>query len=224
MRIERWTSPAGKQRLLTTLDRAESRSYAAAVRLALPERVDQPRAVARHGPGHPRPPWYEQRRVWRASVRSRVAHAQRVVLADIADCYPSITHRAIESAASLAGGDPGPLLVFLDGLREGGVRGLPIGPHPSMRVAEAILTIADERAGAAGAPPIRWVDDVVFAGDRDDVARAHRAWRSALADLGLREHEGKRREFRDPNQAIATIVPRVSLGGRGEAHGIMRTS
>jgi hypothetical protein len=124
----------------------------------------------------------------------------------------------------VAGGDPRPLLEFLDGLREGGVRGLPIGPQPSLRVAEAILAIADERARTAGISPIRWVDDVVFAGARDDVARAHRAWHSTLGELGLREHEGKHREYRDRERATAAIAPRASLGGWGGAHGIMRSS
>jgi hypothetical protein len=224
MRTERWTSPSGKERLLTTLHPAEARSYAAAVRLSFPERLDPARSVPRRGPDRGRPPWYEQRRAWRVAVRGRVARARRVVVADVADCYPSITHRGIASAASAAGGDPRPLLAFLDGLRDGGVRGLPIGPHPSVAVAEAILAIADEQARAAGVAPIRWVDDVVFAGDRDDVARAHRAWCAALRELGLREHEGKRREYREPAQAIDTIAPRPSLGRWGGPHGIMRTS
>jgi hypothetical protein len=224
MRTERWTSPAGKQRLLTTLLPGEARSYAAAVRLAFPERLEPARPFAGRGPGNGRPPWYEQRRLWRAAVHSRIARARRVVVADVEDCYPSITHRAIEHAASGSRGDPGPLLAFLDDVRENGVRGLPVGPQPSMRIADVILAIADERARVAGASPLRWVDDVVFAGDLEAVARAHRAWRIALRDLGLREHEGKHREYRDPEEAIDAITRRLSLDGRGGGHGIMRGS
>ena len=70
-------------------------------------------------------------------------------------------------AARRAGGAPEPLLAQLARLGQTGVRGLPVGPDPSAWMAEAVLAIADERARLAGTAPIRWVDDVVFAGDRD---------------------------------------------------------
>jgi hypothetical protein len=63
--------------------------------------------------------------------------------------------------------------------------------------------------------PIRWVDDVVFAGDRDPVAWASRAWRDALVELRMREHEGKR--------TTSLIDVPTSPGARG-GRGIMRGS
>ena len=109
-------------------------------------------------------------------------------------------------AARRANGDAEPLLAFLERMHEGGVAGLPIGPGPSSTIANAVLAIADRRAATSGIAPIRWVDDVVFAGDRDPVARAAAAWRRALGDLGLREHEGKRRVIPAEPDAVAAIL------------------
>jgi hypothetical protein len=81
-------------------------------------------------------------------------------------------------------------------------------------VADAVLALADERAAAAGCTPVRWVDDVVFAGDRDAVARASRSWRGALIELGMREHDGKRTA--DP---IAVLGSLAAASGRGIMRG-----
>jgi hypothetical protein len=191
MQLEEWTSPAGKRRVLTRLDPTEGRRYRFAVAVAFPDARPGPSVFGSPAPGRAVSLVTERRR-WRAAVRERAAGATRIVTSDVAACFPSIGERAIRIAAVRAGGDPVPLLRTLRRYREIGGVGLPIGPTASATVADAVLEIADERARTAGCLPVRWVDDVLFAGDHDAVARASRAWRDALAELGLQEHEGKR--------------------------------
>ena len=144
----------------------------------------------------------------------RSAGASSVLRSDVTECFPSIGERAIRIAAAHAGGDPVPLLRLIRRYREAGGFGIPIGPSASARVADAVLALADERARAAGCLPVRWVDDVVFAGDRGAVARGSRAWREALLELGLQEHEGKRSSSR-----IAARGSPVACEGRGIMRG-----
>lgn len=191
MELERWTSPTGKRRVLTRLDPAERRRYAVSAAIAFPDARPGASVFGSPAPGRQLPLVVERRR-WRTEIRRRAAGAATVVTSDVADCFPSIAERAIRMATAHAGGDPVPLLRTLERYREAGGFGIPIGPAVSGAIADAVLVLADERARLAGCLPIRWVDDVVFAGDRDAVARASRAWRDALADLGMREHEGKR--------------------------------
>ena len=211
MQLERWTSPAGKRRSLSILDAAESGRYRRAVAIALPRPPP-----ASYGLTHPAGRrWYDERRAYRTAIRSAVAAADVAIVSDVAECYPSIGSIAIRLASRRAAGDPEPLLAFLASAHDAGIEGLPIGPAASAAVADAVLAIADARAAAAGLVPIRWVDDVVFAGSRDQVARAERAWRAALHELGLRDHEGKRRRVGAP--------PAPSLA-RACGRAIMRSS
>jgi hypothetical protein len=210
MRLERWTSPAGKRRVLARLDPQERRLYGGAAAIAFPD--------PRIGPGVFGSPARAtsiaiDRRRWRAAVRGRAAGARAIVVSDVEACYPSIGERAIKMAAARAGGDPAPLLRVIGGYRDVGGEGLPIGPVASAFVADAVLALADEAARAAGCAPVRWVDDVVFAGDRDAVVRASRAWRRALVEVGMREHDGKRSA--DPIGVLAS--PET-----GSGRGIMR--
>lgn len=218
MRLERWTSPSGTQRWLTTLDRSEARAYVAAVRVAIPGLPTGPRSYA--GASRPGRPWQQARLAWRRAVAAEMSTASLVIVSDVAACYPSIGEGAIRMVARHAGGAPEPLLSQLARLGQIGVRGLPVGPDPSAWMAEAILAIADERARMAGTVPIRWVDDVVFAGDRDQVRRAARAWASALRELGLCENETKRHTL---TVASGTSAISTSLA-RPAGHGIIRTS
>ena len=191
MQVVRWISPTGRRRLLTTLDAVEVARFRWATAIALPHPPAAPRSFGcAHPPGRP---WHEQREAWRGTVRAAMRAADVTIASDVASCYPSIGARAIRMASTLAGGEPDELLAFLRRTAAAGAPGLPIGPTPSAAIAEVVLTIADREAAVAGVLPIRWVDDVVFAGSRDHVARAERAWRAALRDLGLRDHEGKRR-------------------------------
>ena len=221
MRLERWTSPSGRRRWLTRLDPQEARAYAAAVRLALPHLEAGPRSFgAPTGPGRSwRPAWLE----WRRTVATESSGAGLVIVSDVAACYPSIRPAAIRMAARRAGGEPEPLIAQLARFRDAGVRGIPIGPAPSAWVGEAILSIADDRAHRAGIPPVRWVDDVVFAGDRDAVRRASVAWTRALCELGLRENETKRRTFAPGTLERVAAIGAPSLAG-DIRRGIIRTS
>jgi hypothetical protein len=213
MRLEPWTSPAGKRRVLTRLDLDEHRRYAWSVAVAFPRPRPAPTVFGSPAPGR-KVALAAERRRWHAAIRARAA-APAVVRSDVADCFPSIGERSIRMAAMHAGGDPRPLLQVLEDYRGAGGTGIPIGPPASGAIADAVLAIADELARTAGCVPIRWVDDVVFAGHRDAVSRASRAWRGALVELGMREHEGKR--------TTSLIDVRTSPGARG-GRGIMRGS
>jgi hypothetical protein len=217
MWVERWTSPTGTRRLLTKLGPSEADRYRRVTALALPH---PPRAARSFGCERPprRRTWREERAAWRRAMRLLLDGADVALASDVAACYPSIGPRAIRMASTWAGGDPEPLLAFLAHVHEAGATGLPIGPGPSATIADAVLVIADRQAGAAGVAPVRWVDDVVFAGNRGEVARAARAWRTALRDLGLREHDGKRRTI-----DVRGYAPAPSLTARPERV-IMRSS
>ena len=221
MRLERWTSSSGRRRWLTRLEPHEARDYAAAVRLAVPHLEAGPRSFAPPtGPGRA---WQTTWLAWRRAVAAESAAADLVIVSDVAACYPSIRAAAIRAAARRAGGEPEPLLAQLARFRDAGVRGLPIGPAPSAWLGEAILSLADERARTAGLVPIRWVDDVVFAGGRDAVQRASATWARALADVGLRENESKRRSFTPATSDGIAVVGAPSLAGRIR-RGIIRSS
>lgn len=220
MHLERWTSPSGKGRWLTSLDPREARSYADAVSVAFPRLQVGPRSFAL--PTRPGRPW-PARLAWRRTVATELASATFVIVSDVADCYPSIGETAVRKAVRRGGGDPDLLVAQLRHMGAIGVRGVPIGPSPSTTVAEAVLSIADARARAAGVAPIRWVDDVVFAGDRDAVRRADRAWRTTLAELGLHENEAKRRSLRPNGDEEIGIIGPPSLAARIR-HDIIRSS
>jgi hypothetical protein len=193
MHLERWTSPAGTRRLVVRLDDDAAARYARSARLAVPRPLSGPRD---HGSARrpDRPASFpRERRAWRAGLLAALEGASHVETGDVAACYASIGDRAIRAAARAAGGDPEPVLRFLADVRALGVRGLPIGPVPSSYLADAVLALADAEAARAGAAPNRWVDDVVFAGDRGAVERSARAWRWALRELGLEPNDGKRR-------------------------------
>lgn len=221
MRLERWTSPSGRRRWLTRLDPQEARAYAAAVRLALPHLEVGPRSFAAStGPGRA---WRTAWVAWQRAVAAESSSAGLVIVSDVAACYPSIRSAAIRMAARRVGGEPEPLLAQLARFRDAGVRGIPIGPAASAWVGEAILSIADERASGAGLAPIRWVDDVVFAGDRDAVRLASGAWARALHELGLQENESKRRTLAPGTFGGIAVVGAPSLAGCIR-RGIIRTS
>jgi hypothetical protein len=201
MQVVRWTSPSGKRRLLTLLDDAEGAHYRHVTELALRR---APRGRSSLGLDHPQGrPWHERRTAWRIALDAALRRADVAIASDVRECYPSIGARAIRLAAARAGGDADPLLAFLASTHDAGSSGVPIGPAPSAAIADAVLAIADAESLAAGLTPVRWVDDVVFAGGRAQVARAERSWRAALADLGLRDHEGKRRTIGAGTHAAA---------------------
>jgi hypothetical protein len=217
VRLERWTSPSGTRRLLVRLDAVTAARYARAARLAVPRPISGPRD---HGSARrpDRPPSFpREREAWRAAMGAALETASHVETGDVAACFATMGDGAIRAAARAAGGDPEPVLRFLRSTRALGVPGLPVGPVPSSYLADAVLALADAEAARAGAAPVRWVDDVVFSGDRATVERSARAWRRALEELGLEPHEGKRRS----GPGLPTTASwRCSLGE--VTHGIIR--
>jgi hypothetical protein len=192
MRLERWTSPSGTPRLLVRFEDDTAHAYARAARLAVPRPISGPRALgSARRPDRP-PSFPRERRMWRTALLAALSTASYAESGDVAACYASIGERALRAAAAAAGGDPDPVLRFLARTRSLGIPGLPIGPVTSSYLADAVLALADAEAARAAAPPVRWVDDVVFAGDRGAVERSARAWRRALLELGLGPHDGKR--------------------------------
>jgi hypothetical protein len=140
-----------------------------------------------------------------------------VVVSDVRDCYGSIGERGLAAL-----GLDREFHRFLRGLADAGVRGLPVGPDPSAILANAILSIADREAAAAGCRPIRWVDDVVFAAaGRRTAGRAFDAWRRALASFGLEAHDGKTRWLIAPRGRGLTLAG-SSCDAAVPARGIIR--
>ncbi len=224
MKIELWTSPTGRRRVLTRLDDAENAAYARAARLAVPRSPSGPRSYgSARGPSRPARSFAAERRAWRADVAA-AAGAPALAVGDVADCYPSIRERAIHLAASRTGGDPARVLDQLRAFWDAGVAGLPIGPIASSYLADAALAIADEAAGREGATIIRWVDDVLFAGTRGDVTRATARWVATLHELGLSENESKRRKFDLDELRAWTGLSACACAASEHRRGIIRRS
>ena len=85
-----------------------------------------------------------------------------------------------------------------------GVEGLPVGPHASAVLANAVLAQVDRTLRDAGVEHLRWVDDVVLSGV--DVAAALSVFRTALASIGLRANETKTRIVADARSLRAEGV------------------
>ena len=210
---ERQTKPGGGERRLARLDPADDETYRRLVAPLVPrlERLLGPSAVANRATtdAHLRP-WTGARRVWRRALRAALAGERHVVVvaADVRECYASIREPGLAAA-----GVSDELTAFLRGLRERGVKGLPIGPDPSAILANGVLAVADREAAAAGCRPIRWVDDVVFAAaGRRSAQRAFDAWRRSLAELELEANEDKTR------WAVGRIDALDVLGGITPSH------
>jgi hypothetical protein len=219
VRLERWTSPGGKRRLLVHLDAHTAARYARAARIAVPRPVSRGQSFgSARRPDRPAS-FPGERRAWRLALGAALRDGDRVETGDVAACFSSIGERAIRAAARSAGGDPEPLLRSLRAFAAVGVPGLPLGPAASSYVADAVLAVADTEASRAGVRPLRWVDDVAFVGGAASVERSARAWRDALGHLGLAPHEGKRRvHTADGEWPIAGS----GCSGDAEVRGIIR--
>jgi hypothetical protein len=221
MHVERWATPAGRTRLLVYMEPAAAVRYARAARLAVPRAVTAPRSYGSARRPDRAPRFDTERSAWRAAL-IRAAEPDAVAeTGDVAACFPSIEERALRAASRAFGGDPGPLLEILRAVRDLGIAGLPIGPAASSFLADAVLSLADMDAERAGVVPIRWVDDVAFIGSRGDVARAARAWRHGLRELGLAPHEGKRTAMASATDLLAASGSGPSAVGTG-SRGIIR--
>lgn len=188
--------PDGGVRWLTELSPADERRYARLVGHAIPS-ARAPGSADLAPVGSSGADLAAARLAWRAKIRAR-AGALRVpvlVRSDVQACYPSIGTEALGFGLARLGtpdADIRRVQAFVAAIRARGTPGLPIGPRPSVRLADAVLSIADEAVRATGSSIVRWVDDVVMLAEGPRAAgRALDAWDAALGELGLRPHEGK---------------------------------
>jgi hypothetical protein len=192
-------APSGVSRLLVDLGPEDLRRYRSLVAAAAP-RIERRLAAGvlagRVGPGKHR----HARAVWDRTVAGlRVGPDRSALRADVRRCYRSIGPGAVEAGLRRAGVDDAvrdEIAAFLRAIRNAGVQGLPVGPSPSLVLANAVLAIADDAVRREGVGYLRWVDDVVLIGEAARVGRAAAAWRGALQELGLDEHPGKHVEVR----------------------------
>jgi reverse transcriptase-like protein len=214
-RFEPIAKPDGELRWLTRLDPAGDAEYREAVRpiAGRIERALGPEVFAirtRPAPGGWRlVSWEPARAAWRRALRriiSQATHDTTFAVADVRDCYGSISP---ETIAALLGPQAAHAVGFLRRIHERGVRGLPIGPDPSAVLANAVLSELDLAIRSTGARHLRWVDDVVVWGSTADVRHALRALDVVAAPMGLALHQEKTRVLADRDEARA-----VSLGMR----------
>lgn len=172
-------------------------------------------------------PWEPARRRWQVSA-GRLLAAPRpplVVVADVLDCYRSISTETVARGLAAAGCDRGDVAVvvrFLRSLRSEGIRGLPVGPDPSAVLANAALLPVDEALQAAGVVSLRWVDDVVaFTTTRREAARVIDVLHATMGLLGLALNETKTRILTDRDEAAAVLGRSGSRGGGGHRRGMM---
>lgn len=157
-------------------------------------------------------PWPEERRRFAEALSALAGSHRALAFADVAACYASIGPAVVGAALERLGAPGGEVEAFLSSLGPEGVRGLPIGPHPSAVLANAVLGHADRALERAGIAHLRWVDDFVLGvGDAPEGAAGLRLLRGSLADLGLSLNGSKTRLALEP-AGIAGL--RVS-GGRG---------
>lgn len=142
-------------------------------------------------------PWRVERRVFAARLSALAGRTEAIAFADVRRCYASISAATVGETLRRAGiGTADALERFLRDLQRAGVTGLPVGPEPSAVLANAVLARADRALEGAGIRHLRWVDDVVLAGQ--DPAAALQVLRDALATIGLRLNERKTRVVLDP--------------------------
>jgi hypothetical protein len=163
IRWERSGKPGGGDRWLARLEPRDARTFR---RLVLPlvpgiERSIGPCSYAGRAADDGRlRPWRGARSAWRRAVQGSIVgpSGSVVIVSDVRDCYPSVGERALDAV-----GCSRELGSFLRALAEAGVHGLPVGPDPSVILANGVLAHADRVAAAAGSRPKRWVEDLVFA-------------------------------------------------------------
>jgi hypothetical protein len=203
----------GGIRLLAVLAPRAAEAYAAAVAPLVPaiEAALSPEVLAnRVATVHRSParielePWEVARARFRRLVRERAARAGAALMADVRDCYGSISAELV--AASLGalgcrGAEIARVVRVLEGLSACGVRGLPIGPEPSAVLANAVLLAVDRALRDGGWLHLRWVDDVIVFTDGPAAAgEALARFTAAVEGLGLAVATAKTRVIVDPAQ------------------------
>lgn len=205
------SKPGGGTRWLTVLDPADDAAYRASVGplVGRIERSLGPEVVAvrarRDGGGWALAPWKAARVAWRSSIRRAILDAPEATfaVADVRDCYASIS---LETITVLLGPEGAEAVALLQRFREGGGRGLPVGPEPSAVLANAALSHLDVAIRSAGARYLRWVDDIVLWGRADEVRTAMAAMRTAGEAIGLELHRDKTRVFEDREEAAVVLL------------------
>ncbi|MGH2722927.1 MAG: RNA-directed DNA polymerase [Actinomycetota bacterium] len=118
-----------------------------------------------------------------------------VLRTDVAAFYPSVTPRVLARAVRSAGVEPREarrVADLLEGWGSEGYPGLPIGPHASAVMANAVLRQADR--AVARFPFLRWMDDYLVAVPSQRAAvEVLDLLDAALAALGLSRSEPKTR-------------------------------
>ena len=224
VRLERWTSPVGPPALAH--DGSTHRRLAPMrppSRLALPHLEAGPRSFG--APRRTRSTWRPARLEWRRAVASRElgrGPGRRERRGRVLPVDPATA--AIRMAARRAGGEPEPLLAAARALPGRRRSGHPDRPG-AVRVGGRGGPAHRRRAGAIepASPPVRWVDDVVFAGDRDAVRRRARGVDARPARARAAGERGEAPDLRPANARADRRHRRPSLAGHIR-RGIIRTS
>lgn len=165
-------------------------------------------------------PWRVERSRFTRRLSELADGGQCLLLADVRDCYGSISPEVVESALRRMGcprAEAAAVGRFLAELGARGVRGLPVGPDPSAVLANAVLSRLDAAVEASGARHLRWVDDVVVAVAPTGAARLLASLRAALGSVGLALNERKTRLVLDPAEvgsagSLSAARSRVAVG------------
>ena len=162
-------------------------------------RVDDPSPALRLEP------WRRARRRFvRAAMPTEGAGV--IALADVRDCYASITPVVVEESLLGLGCERGAVAglgLVLRRLGDRGVAGLPVGPEASAVLANAVLARADRAVAGEGCRHVRWVDDfVIEAPDRRAATRVLGRLARALERLGLdvAPHKSRVEDAREPGR------------------------
>ncbi len=201
----------GGVRWLAVLGPAAAEAYAAAVAPLVPaiEASLSPEVLAnRVAAVHGSParielePWELARARFRRLVRERAARAGAALMADVHDCYGSISPPTVAACLGALGcpeAEIAAVVRVLERLAACGVRGLPIGPEPSAVLANAVLAAVDRALRDGGWCHLRWVDDVIVFTDGPDAAGAAlERFTAAVTRLGLSVASEKTRVIVDP--------------------------
>ncbi|MDP9295796.1 MAG: RNA-directed DNA polymerase [Actinomycetota bacterium] len=154
------------------------------------ERATTGRDAFARGPAFSTEGYRSARRRFRSRARALArSRPGAVVLADVRSCFASITAEVVGERLLRLGCHPaevGSVLSILERFGEHGVAGLPVGPHASAVLANAVLGAADEAIAASGARHLRWVDDfLVFPRRERDAHEVLERLAVALDERGL---------------------------------------
>lgn len=219
--------PGGGTRWLTLLDPAGDAEYRRAV-VPLAGRIERslgPEVLAIRTTPSPDgwrvAPWSPAREAWRRALLEAVSRGSRGTafgVTDVRDCYGSIS---AETITTVLGPEAAHAARILRRLGERGVRGLPVGPEPSVVLANGVLAWLDEALRTAGVRHLRWVDDFAFWGPAANVRRAISALRVTAASLRIDLHDRKTTVISAADDVRALLLARRPSGAARERPGII---